>query len=145
MVPETTDPFVDCAAACTVDDTVLPEVGIFSAVARPPALTLTKSGLVVTLQVAVPVKFLWLPSSYVPVACSCTLLPTFGRFVDCRVETDIDVSVGSTKNPWHPTPIATRKRTPSAAMTWSLGRLFDILEKPSSVTRQRAIQGFSEL
>jgi hypothetical protein len=63
VVPDTTDPFEDCAAACTVADTVLPVPGTFRAVTRPAAFTLTKSGLEVTLQVAVPVRFLWLPSS----------------------------------------------------------------------------------
>jgi len=132
--PETTDPLVDCAAACTVDETVLPEVGIFNAVAKPPELTFTKSGLEVTLHVADPVRFLWLPSSYVPVACSCTVLPAFGRFVDCSVETDMEVSVGSTKNPWHPTPKAMSRRTLKDTTTCSLRRLLGIKEKPSSVT-----------
>ena len=63
IVPETTDPLDDCAAACTVEDDVLPVVGSFKAVARPAAFTFTKSGLEVTLQVAIPVRFLWLPSS----------------------------------------------------------------------------------
>lgn len=61
MVPETTVPLVDCAAACTV--AVVPAGTTLRAVTSPAALTLTKLGFEVTLQVAVPVRFLWLPSS----------------------------------------------------------------------------------
>lgn len=60
MVPETTVPLEDCAAACTV--TAVPGVVTFVAVTRPFAFTVTKPGGV-TLQVAVPLRFLWLPSS----------------------------------------------------------------------------------
>jgi hypothetical protein len=42
---------------------VVPAGETFKAVASPDLLTLTKSGFEVTLQVAVPVRFLWLPSS----------------------------------------------------------------------------------
>ena len=56
MVPETINPLEDCSAACTVD--VVPAGVTFVAVTRPPALTVTKSGFVVTLQVACPVRFL---------------------------------------------------------------------------------------
>ena len=59
--PETTEPLEDCAAAWTV--AVVPAGETFKAVASPDALTLTKSEFEVTLQVAVPVRFLVLPSS----------------------------------------------------------------------------------
>ena len=56
MVPETTNPLEDCAAACTVD--VVPAGVTFVAVTRPAGLTVTKSGFAVTLQTACPVRFL---------------------------------------------------------------------------------------
>ena len=101
---------------------VVPAGETFKAVASPDLLTLTKSGFEVTLQVAVPVRFLWLPSSKTPVACSCTVLPTFTRLVDCRVCTVMLVSVGSTKNPLQPMARAIRRRTLNDPITWSLRR-----------------------
>jgi hypothetical protein len=139
MVPETTEPLEDCAAACTV--AVVPAGVTFLAVARPAAFTLTKSGFEVTLQVALPVRFLWLPSSYVPVACSWTVLPTFCNVVDCNVDTDMLVSTGSTKNPWQPTAAAIRRRTPKDAISWSLRRQLDIDEKPSFERLMRSVRG----
>jgi len=68
MVPETTDPLVDCFAACTV--ATVPAGDTRRAVASPEEFTLTKLELVVTLQVADPVSFLLLPSSKTPRACS---------------------------------------------------------------------------
>ena len=109
MVPETTDPFVDCAAACTV--ATVPEGDTSKAVASPAAFTLTKLEFDVMLQVDFPVKFLVLPSSKTPVAWSWTVFPMFTRLVDCSVETVMLVRVGSTKNPWQPTPTAASKRT----------------------------------
>jgi hypothetical protein len=139
MVPETTDPLEDCAAACTV--AVVPEGVTLLAVARPAAFTLTKSGFEVTLQVALPVRFLWLPSSKVPVACSCTVLPTFCNVVDCKVDTDMLVSTGSTKNPLQPKAMATSSRTPKDAISWSLRRQLDIDEKPSFETADQNVRG----
>jgi len=131
MLPETTVPFVDCAAACTV--TAVPGVVTLVAVTRPAELTVAKPGGV-TLQVAFPEKSLWLPSSYVPVAINCTVFPVAVNVVDCKLVTDIPVSVGSTKNPWQPTPMAISTRTPKDATICTLRRLLDIKEKPSSVT-----------
>ena len=61
MVPETTDPFLDCAAACTV--ATVPAGDTRRAVASPDEFTLTKLEFEVTLQVDLPVKFFVLPSS----------------------------------------------------------------------------------
>jgi len=92
-----------------------------------PAVTLTRSLPLVTLQVAVPVKFLWLLSSKVPVACNCTVSPTLTRFVDDNVFTAIEVNTGSTKKPWQPTATAASKRTAQDARTRSLRPELDIM------------------
>jgi hypothetical protein len=62
IVPETTLPFVDSAAACTV--TAVPGVVTVVAVASPGEVVLMVMKPVgLTLQVAFPVRFLVLPSS----------------------------------------------------------------------------------
>ena len=62
IVPETTLPFVDSAAACTV--TAVPGLVTVVAVARPGEVVLMVMNPVgLTLQVAFPVRFLVLPSS----------------------------------------------------------------------------------
>lgn len=114
----------------------MPAGETFNAVTSPEAFTLTKLGFEVTLQVALPVKFLWLPSSNTPVACSCSVLPTFCRLVDCSVDTVMLVSVGSIKNPWQPTAAAIKTRTLKDPITWSLRREreLDIDADPRSQT-----------
>ena len=129
MVPETTFPFDACEAACTV--TAVPGVVTVVALAKPGVVVLSVTKPVgETVQVAVPVRFLLLPSSYVPVAINCTELPTVGKVVDWRVETVIPVRVGSTKNPWQPTATAMSPRTAKDAMSWSLRRVLTINWKP---------------
>src|SRR5215468_4999783 len=70
IVPETTVPWDDCAAACTF--TTVPGVVTWVAVARPELSTVIKpvGELEEMVQVAEPVRFLLLPSSNVPVAVS---------------------------------------------------------------------------
>ena len=62
IVPETTNPLEDASAAWTV--TGVPGLVTWVAVTKPAVVVLSDTNPVgVTLQVASPVRFLWLPSS----------------------------------------------------------------------------------
>lgn len=62
IVPEITSPFEDASAAWTV--TAVPGLVTWVAVTKPAFVVLSDTNPVgVTLQVAIPVRFLWLPSS----------------------------------------------------------------------------------
>ena len=111
--------------------TAVPGFVTWVAFARPGVVVLNEMKPVgVTLQVALPVRFLLLPSSKEPVASNCTESPTAGRVFDCRVETLMPCRTGSTKNPWQPTATAIRRRIPNEPKICSFRRVLTIDTQP---------------